>query len=139
LLAFVSCSSTGGDSVRVKKYKLDHTARITAVDPAIRFEQRHRLHGAVSAADMEARDGLYLTTRWTLADGSQPAKLVLEYRQAKTGSKILKKEADVSGGGGSHEFTIVGDEQKDNGVTGWRVTLRRGGQTLATYASYMWE
>jgi hypothetical protein len=139
-LVLASCSTGQGDRIeKVKTYNLDHKKHITAVDPAIRFEQHHRLFGTVSIKDMEARDGHYYTVRWGLADGSQPAKLILEYRQAKTGATVLKKEMDVSSAGGTSEFTVIGDEAKGNAVTGWKVSLVRGKDTLATAKSYLWE
>lgn len=138
-LTAVSCSTPSGDHVAAKKYVLDHKKRITAADPAIRFEQRHRLFGAVSTAEMEALDGVYYTTRWSLADGSQPAKLKFYYRQANSGSKVMTKEVDVSGESGRYEFSVTGDEAKKNPVTSWKIALERGKQELAVFKSYMWE
>jgi hypothetical protein len=137
-LLTVSCSSTQADSVHVKKYVLDHRKRVDAADPSIRFEQRYRLYGCVTAADMEARDGAYYTTRWTLGDG-QPATLVMEYRQAKTGAAVKRKEAEVSGASGIHEFTIIGEEAKKDAVTNWKISLMRGKTELASSKSYLWE
>jgi hypothetical protein len=76
---------------------------------------------------------------WSLADASQDATLRFEYRQAKTGSQILKKEQTVSGSDGNTEFSVIGAEFKDNGVTSWKVSLVRGKEELASYKSYMWE
>lgn len=139
LAAAVSCSTPKGDSVSTKKYTLNHIKRVTAADPAIRFEQRSRLFGAVSTADMEALDGIYYTTHWSLEDDSQPATLRLEYRQARTGSTIFKKETQVSGKKGVHEFSVIGAEFQNNHVTSWKVSLVRGSQELAAFKSYIWE
>ncbi len=137
-LLLVSCSSTSGDHVSAKKYTLDHTERVEAADPAIRFEQRHRLYGCISTEDMQARDGTYYSAKWQLADAGT-ATLKFEYRRSKTASKIFSQTVDVSGGSGKHEFSVLGPEVKADPVTSWKISLVRGKEELAAFKSYIWE
>jgi hypothetical protein len=135
----VSCSTPAGNRIsKVSTYKLDTSDRVDAADPSIRFEQRYRMHGAVSKEELEAREGRYFTAHWSV-DGGGAATLKMEYRLAKTGAKVYTKSEEVSGSG-TTEFAIVGSEVKDHGnVTSWRIILVRGKEELAEYKSYLWQ
>jgi hypothetical protein len=138
-LGAVSCSTPAGSRIsKVSTYTLDTEDRVDAADPSIRFEQRYRMHGAVTKDELEAREGRYYTTHWAVEDGGA-ATLRMEYRQAKSGAKVYTKEAEVSGSG-TTEFAVVGKEVQDNGnVTSWRIVLVRGKDELAEYKSYLWQ
>lgn len=138
-----SCASPKEAEIsKVNYYKLDARKDIISADPAISFEQKHRLYGAVSNEEMNAREGHYYTVHWRVSDRSQPVKVKLEYRQAKTGSKVNVQEVEVPDAGRSNttEFQVVGEDYKTNGhVTAWKVSLIRGKEEVASHRSYLWE
>ncbi|MBP7949923.1 MAG: hypothetical protein KA004_09735 [Verrucomicrobiales bacterium] len=140
-LGLASCASSKKDAEisKVSYYKLDSRKEITSADPAIPFEQKYRLHGAVSGDEMKAREGHYYTVHYRLRDLGQPVKVRLEYRQSKTAAKIFSKEMDA-GKSGTAEFAVIGDEYANNGhVIAWKVSLVSGKQELAASKSYLWE
>lgn len=140
----VSCASTTKDVEisKVKYYKLTGKKGVISADPAISFEQKYYLHGAVSNEDIAQRVGVYYTIHWSVADTTQPVKLVLSYRQSKTGSALYTKEIvpDVIKRSNNTEFSVIGDEFAKNGhVTAWKVAIVRGKEEVATHKSYLWE
>ncbi len=149
-LMMASCSSTktkaasaAGKIDKVKYYNLlDINKRIVSADPSITFEQQYILHGAVSTKDRLARQGNYYTVFWSVTDRSQPMKVRLEYRQQKSGAKVLTSEQEITAPKGSNvtKFAIIGDAFVTNGaVTSWRVLLVRGKEVLSEEKSYLWE
>ena len=149
-LMMASCSSmkskaasTGGHIDKVKYYHLaDINKRVVAAEPSITFEMDYVLHGAVSAKERLARQGHYYAIFWSVTDRSQPVKVRLEYRQQKTGAKIMMTEQEFTSPKGSNvtKFAINGEAYVTNGpVTSFRVLLVRGKEVLSEEKSYLWE
>ena len=146
LCTLASCSSAqkgpGGSVSKVKIYRLDPSQRITATDPAIRFERQHYTYGAVSHAELLNRAGQYYNVFWKAADRSQPATVRFEYRQRETGLNVKVKEMEVSDVRRSNvtPFEVIGEEfSKDGPVTSWRVSVVRGKEQLVAYESFLWN
>ena len=140
--ALSSCASPPQGFTKVKIYRLNPTARITAVDPSIPFEQQHLLHGAVSNDDREARGGNYYTFFWTADDRSQPVKLRFEYRQSMTRSAVKRIETEIADVRRNNvtKVQITGEEYRTNGkILSWRATLVQGGKEIGTTQSFMWQ
>jgi hypothetical protein len=134
----VSCASTTKDAEisKVNYYRFNGQKNIVAA------EQKHYLYGAVSQEEIEGREGIYFNVHWGVKDRSQPVKLVLQYRQSKTGSALYNKEVEVTDVKGSNttELNVIGDEWKTNGnVTAWKISLVRGKQEIAEHHSYLWQ
>lgn len=113
-----------------------------AGDPAIDFERRHYLHGALTTEEVAGRTGNYYTVFWSVADRTAPVTLRFEYRQAKSGSevRVIEKTIDQPRSSNTTEFQVAGPAYAENGkVLAWRVLLTRGQQTLATRESYLWQ
>jgi hypothetical protein len=144
LAALTSCAAPTNGFSKVKITRVNAASRLRSVDQSINFEQRHFLHGALTSQEIRERSGNYYTAFWNVADDSQPVTVRFEYRQAKTGSKVLVKEESVTpSGSNTTQFRIVGtdyqtDEEK-NPVTAWRLSLVRGSEVIATKKSYLWE
>ncbi len=142
-LGLSACQTTGDSVGKVKIYRLDPSAqRVLAGDPAIDFERRHRLHGALTAEDVADRTGNYYTIFWSVADRSAPVTLRFEYRQAKTGSRtqVIEQSVDAPRASNVSEFQVTGPAYAAGGkVIAWRVLLVRGKQTLVTRESYLWR
>ena len=68
-------------------------------------------------------------------------RVLFQYRQAVTGSKILKIDRSASAGRkGAVEFEVTGAPYLEGGrVLSWHLTLFRGGKAVATRQSYLWE
>lgn len=143
VLGLSACNSARDTVSKVKIYRLDPTAdRIMAGDPAIDFERRHRLHGALTAEEVTARSGSYYTVFWSVADRSAPVTLRFEYLQAKTGPKVkvIETTVDQPKAANTTEFQVIGPAYVQDGkVLAWRVLLMRGKETLAVRESYLWK
>lgn len=140
----VSCASSHKDAeiTKVNYYRLDTTKAGLSADPAITFERKHYLYGAVSTEEIAARLGIYYRVHWKVQDKTTPVKLVLQYRQSITGAVVHSKEItpDQIKGSNMTEFSVIGDEFKTNGhVTAWKVSLMRGKEEIASHRSYLWE
>ena len=175
-LLIVSCTGTKASKAKpdaqitkVKYYLLDPLAQNTqSADPSIPFERDHLLHGAITQDDVIERTGHYYTIFWRAADRTQPVKVRFEYRQQKSGLKVLTKEVEISNIRRDNitKFRVTGAEfitmeelgklsgellarantgrkgntnEGGNRVTCFRVSLVRGKDTLAEHRSFLWE
>lgn len=138
-----SCASSSKDEIaKVNIYKLKGKDGVISADPAISFEQKYYLYGAVSNADVAERVGNYYNVHWSVADKTQPVKLVLTYRHSTTGATTYTKEVtpDVIKRKNNTQLQIVGEEFTTRGhVTAWKIALVRGKEELAVHKSYLWE
>lgn len=111
--------------------------------PMIRGEQRRLLHGAIGVREQEQRLGHYYVVLWNEDSMTgEPARVVFEYQQAGTASRVLRREQTFAADqtSGRAEFRIVGDDYIKGGrVLAWRCRLFRGDQELASRNSYLWE
>ena len=140
--ALSSCASKPQGFTKVKIYRLNPTARITAVDPSIPFEQQYLLYGAVSNDDRAARGGNYYTFFWKADDRTQPVKLRFEYRQSVTRSAVKRQEIEIADVRRENvtKFQVTGAEYQTNGkILSWRAVLVQGGKEIATTQSFMWQ
>ena len=62
----------------------------------IQFEKTRHLYGAIDSEGYQERFGNYYTVFWKTDQPEVPATIQLDYRQAKTGPKILTKEVTVA-------------------------------------------
>ena len=108
-----------------------------------RAERLHRLHGAVSEDERDARRGHYYMVEWDGPRGTEelPVRIVLEYQQGRTGDRILRQEQEFPPGRkGKAEFVINGEAYLEGGrVLAWRLLLYRGEELVATRKSYLWD
>lgn len=113
------------------------------LDPMIRNEKLRRLHGAVTNEELAGRLGHYYTIRWRNRDVAKgPATLTFEYQQVATASEIktIRKELPENATSGVVEIEVTGEDYRQGGrVLAWRITLRRGDETVATRQSYLWQ
>lgn len=110
----------------------------------VRMEKERHLRGAVSMEERRARLGQYYTLVWDDPEGvgQGNARLLLEYQQGGSGSRVKKMVRDfpASESHGVAEFAVIGDDYFKNGkVLAWKASLQRGGRTLATKQSYLWQ
>lgn len=140
--ALSSCASKPQGFTKVKIYRLNPTARITAVDPSIPFEQQHLLYGAVSREDRDARRGNYYSFFWKADDRTQPVRLRFEYRQSLTRSAVKRQEIDITDVNRNNitKIQVTGAEYQTNGkILSWRASLIQGGKEIASTQSFMWQ
>jgi hypothetical protein len=108
----------------------------------IRGEQRRLLHGAIGVREQEQRLGYYYVVLWNDDSTGEPVRVVFEYQQASTGSKVRKQELNFDGSQaeGRGEFRVIGDDYLKGGrVLAWKCTLLRGGREVASRHSYLWQ
>lgn len=142
LTGLASCAGSRPESgvTRVKIYRLDTQETPSAAEPAITFEQKHFLYGAVSEDDREARRGNYYTVFFRTPDRTTPVHAKFEYRQAATGFRVFSKEATVEPRKGNVRFNVTGEDYRLRGrLLGWRVLLTQGGTPLGERKSFLWE
>jgi len=140
-LCLLSCATKPDNGItRVKIYRLDPGAVPDAAEPAIPFEQKHHLYGAVSEEEREARRGNYYTVFFRTQDRATPVRARFEYRQSATGFKVFVKEVDVEPRGGQVRFEVTGQDYQERGkLLGWHVVLTQGGNLLGERKSYLWD
>ena len=114
---------------------------IPTKDLMIDFERKHRLWGALLAADVLAKTGQYLTFFWR---AKRPANLTirLEYRQANLKNYVQGRELYYPNAQGSHrsEFAIVGNDYASDGpITSWRAILIENRKIVALLQSRTWQ
>lgn len=109
----------------------------------VRGEQMYRLRGAVTMEERKARLGQYFTVHWKNdQSGSQPLKVVMDYYQAATGSRLKQMSRELPAGQteGRIEFRVAGEDYRVGGrVLAWRVRLLRAGKVIAEQHSYLWK
>jgi len=114
---------------------------IPTKDLMIDFERKHRLWGAVDAADVQAKTGQYFDFFWR---AKRRANLILriEYRQANLKNYVQAREASYLNVKGNHEteFSIVGvDYETDGPITSWRAILIENQRIVALLQSRTWR
>jgi len=110
-------------------------------DLMVDFERKHRLWGAIDAADVSAKTGQYFTFFWR---AKRPANLTLrlEYRQTNLKNYVQARESNYPNGKGSHtsEFAIVGNDYETDGpITSWRAILIENRKIVALLQSRNWQ
>lgn len=144
-LMSVACQSNNlnqsGTAITNSKYfLLDPAKQPASVDPMIRFEQRHYLHGAITREERKGRYGHYYVFWWT-DSARTPAVIRLEYRQENTGVQVKVQEFAVNAPyrRNKSRFQVTGADYQNGGrVTSWRVSIIRNGRVIAHDQSYLW-
>lgn len=140
-LVLVSCG--GHEMLEVRQFQLRQTdaGEMGNIDSMVRGEMNKRLHGAVTAKERKSRLGQYYDVSWSQLTGTQPVTIIFEYRQAATGSKILRKEQKFQPAtSGTTSFAIIGEDfQKRGRATMWQITLLEGGVEKDSRRSYIWR
>ena len=145
LVALVLGACAGPDKpLTVKQFYLRDQNDNVGDDPMVRGEKNRILYGAVSMAERKDRLGQYYTVLWNDAEGvgNGEVEVVFEFQQGKTASRIKKRSQTfpASDGSGKAVFSVIGDDYFKTGkVLAWRVTISRGGRTLAQERSYLWK
>lgn len=134
----VSCGAP--DILRVRQFHLQDTD-VSTGHPFIRAEMNKRLYGAVTARERTLRKGNYYHVRWHGLTGQKPIRLVFEYRQARTGVKVNRREFRLPGSPkGKSEIVVAGLEYLKYGhVQAWRVNLFEGDSKISVKKSYLWD
>ena len=140
-IGMMASCATSSDPLIVKQFTLRDQELPKGVVSMVSHEKQRRLYGAVSIEDRKGRLGQYYTAIWALPAGSaQDGKLVFQYQQGKSGSRVRRMEREISGTHGKEEFAVIGDDYFGNGrVLTWKMSLISGGETVATEQSYLWE
>lgn len=147
LAVFLSaCSSAvdgpGGRIGKVKYYHLMPNYMLNTKDPAIIFEQKHHLYGAVSKQEIMDRFGHYYTVFWKADDRSGPLTVRFEYQQTQSGltKRVQEQIVDDVRRSNVSKFQVTGPEYLKSGrVIAWRVSVLRGKEELVSQQSALWN
>ena len=128
---------------KVKYYHLKDTdPESLSIDPMIRFEREHLLHGAVTEMEREERLGHYYALFWSAAPVVSPVTVRFEYRQIGTGEKVSRLEREVSQVR-EHNTTLLqvsGPTYQEHGrIVAWRASIWHAGRELDVMRSFLWE
>ena len=135
-----ACSSP--QALEVQPYHLREVSLKGNGEPLIDAEERRRMYGAIGVREQEQRLGQYYTVNWNDDSVGEPVRVVFEYQQASSASKVLRKTQDFSADTrkGTAEFQVIGDEYLKGGrILAWKCSLLRGGKEIANRRSYLWE
>jgi len=137
-LGLVSCANT--EKLEVRQFHL-RKERVSRGNEYVRAEMNKRLYGAVTAEERAARKGQYYTVKWNELTGEESVKVVMEYRQALTGSKVKKISRKFPAArSGKTEFQIIGPAYLKKGrVLSWKISLYEGSEKIADKKSYLWD
>jgi len=141
----VSCSSQKDELLQVRHFHLQDVQPVTGDAEMARGEQQYRLRGAVTMEERVSRLGHYYSVSWKnpQADvGREDLKLVMDYQQTATASKVLRMSRDLPDDveSGKMEFQIADEAYRVGGrVLAWRVQLLRGGRMIGEKQSYLWK
>lgn len=139
-MALASCGTR--EALEVRPFHLRDLTLESNDDPLIRGEQQRRLYGAVGVREREKRLGHYYTVLWHDEAIGEPVRVVFEYRQAGSGSKVLRQEQRFEAGlaEGKAEFAVTGDAYLKGGrILAWKCRLFRGNTEIAARRSYLWD
>ena len=133
-------AKTGTVITNSKYFLLDPAQQPASVDPMIRFERRHHLHGAITREERKDRYGHYYVFWWN-DRALTPAVIRLEYRQENTGvqTKVQQFAVQAPYPKNKSRFQVTGTDYQQGGrVTSWRVSIIRNGKIIAHDQSYLW-
>ena len=140
-----SCASAPVTSeiTKVKYYHLKDTDRESlSIDPMIRFEREHLLHGAVTELDQEQRLGHYYALFWSAMPVVGPVTVRFDFRQIGTGEKVSRLEQVVSEVRERNTtlLQVTGDSYEQHGrVVAWRASIWRNDKEIDVMRSFLWK
>jgi hypothetical protein len=110
-------------------------------NPALDYERKYLNWGAITASQLQARQGHYFTITW--ANDGPPGDYVacFEYRQVKSKEIVRKLEQPMKHVSGSTRsyFAVVDKAYLAYGpVSAWRFTIRRGDTIVGQAKSFIW-
>jgi len=145
-LLLPACSSAvngpGGRIGKVKYYHMMPNYMLNTKDPAVIFEQKFHMYGAVTKQEITDRFGHYYTVFWKVNDRTGPVTVRFEYQQAQSGlaKRVQEQVVDDIRRGNVSKFQVTGPEYGKSGrVTAWRVSVLRGKEELVSQQSALWN
>lgn len=138
----VSCASD--DVMQVKQFHL-RSVQVENMQqaPMVRAQQMYRMRGAITMEERKKRLGQYYSVRWKHdALHATSRKIVMDYRQAATGSTILSMSQELPAGenSGLVEFSVAGESYRTKGrVLAWRIRMFSGKELIEEKRSYLWR
>jgi len=110
-------------------------------NPMMQFEPKYWNHGAITAKDIQDRQGNIFVINWN--NDGEPADFMvrLDYRQANTRERVMTKTEEYKNFDGYEKTVIkvVGDDYLRGGVVNsWRISIVRDGKIVAQEKSFIW-
>ena len=139
----ISCSTSDEELLQVRHFHLQNVDPVDRKAAMTRGEQMYRLRGAVTMEERVSRLGHYYTVDWKNdQEGVGNLKVVMDYQQAATASKVLRMSREIAEneGSGKVEFLVTGEAYRVGGqVLAWRVQLFSDSRVIAEKHSYLWK
>ena len=105
------------------------------------YEPKYWNHGAITAKDIQDRQGNIFVINWNNDGDPADFTVRLDYRQANTRERVMTKTQEYKNFDGYEKTVIkvVGDEYLRGGiVNSWRISIVRNGKIVAQEKSFIW-
>lgn len=126
---------------KTKLFFYNQALKKRSTDDMINFERERLTYGAVSATELQEREGNYFDFWWR-SERLANVTVRLEYRQENLGDYVQAQEIDVPAAKGTVEtkFNVLGDRYYQDGkVVAWRALLIENGKVVALTQSFLWN
>ena len=125
---------------KIYTFRNDRSLKTTG-NPMLDFEKKYWDHGAITAKDIQDRQGNIFVINWN--NDGEPADFMvrLDYRQANTRERVMTKVERYQNFDGYEKTVIkvVGDDYLRGGVVNsWRISIVRDGKIVAQEKSFIW-
>lgn len=143
MASIVSCISTSHIN-EVMDIPLKSTERPGWETGLLRANASYMLFGATEYKDRTDRLGDYYFVTWTDRQPELPARLIFQYTQARTGSRIQERVIEYPAGRERtvrHEnFAFNGAKRRADGdILTWKLSLEVDGKIVDSQQSFLWE
>ena len=109
--------------------------------PMLQYEPKYWNHGAITAKDIQDRQGNIFVINWNNDGEPGDFTVRLDYRQANTRQRVMTKTEEYKNFDG-YEKTVIkvtGDDYLRGGVVNsWRISIVRDGKIVAQEKSFIW-
>lgn len=143
-LLLCSCAPSETKIISVHEYTLKSTNQPDFDAGLLYTEYSAIMYGAIESKERDNRLGNYYYVIWEDSQPNLPAKLVFEYQQGATGSKVLSITQNIrprkSATSNKTLFTFNGEKRKLSGdILAWKLTLWVNNKPVSSKQSFLWQ
>lgn len=144
LILLCSCTPSETKIISVHEYTLKSIDQPDFDAGLLYTEYSFIMHGAIESTERYDRLGNYYYVVWEDSQPKLPAKLVFQYQQGATGSKVFSLVENIpprhSARSNKTIFTFNGEERKLKGdILAWKLTLWVNHKPVSSKQSFLWQ